>query len=166
MQNKVCFIGHRYIFESKLYEKLKDAIQYVIDKGYRKFMIGCHGEFDKLALSLCKSFRNEYKDIDIDVVLTSYHKIERKIIATFKNEFGETEEIADTNPYSDVKTTIYEIEELYFKKQITESNRKMIDECDTLICFVDTTRQRSGAKKALKYAKRKGLTIINCFDER
>ena len=41
----------------------------------------------------------------------------------------------------------------------------MIDGCDTLICYVDFKRYRSGAKTAMNYAKRKGLKIVNLFDE-
>ena len=61
---------------------------------------------------------------------------------------------------------MFEIEDLHFKRQITESNKRMIDGCDVMICYVDTKRYRSGAKTALNYAKRKGLTIINCYDEK
>ena len=42
----------------------------------------------------------------------------------------------------------------------------MIDGCDTLICYVDPKRYRSGAKNAMNYAKRKGLKIVNLFDEK
>ena len=41
----------------------------------------------------------------------------------------------------------------------------MMDECDTLICYVDPTQRRSGAKTAMNYAKRKGLRILNLFRE-
>ena len=42
----------------------------------------------------------------------------------------------------------------------------MIDGCDTLICYVDPKRYRSGAKTAMNYAKRKGLKIINLYNEK
>ena len=61
---------------------------------------------------------------------------------------------------------MFEIEETYFKRQITESNRKMIDICDTLICYVNKKHNHSGAKLAMNYAKRKGLKIINLYDEK
>ncbi len=58
---------------------------------------------------------------------------------------------------------MYEIEEEYFKRQITSSNKQMINGCDSLICFVDESRYRSGAKTVLKYAKKNGIKIINLF---
>ena len=42
----------------------------------------------------------------------------------------------------------------------------MIDTCDALICYVDEKAYRSGAKTAMRYAKRKGLRIINLYDEK
>ena len=68
-------------------------------------------------------------------------------------------------PYADVKTVIYEIEDVYYKRQITLSNRQMIDACNTLICYVDTSKRRSGAKTALRYAEKRGLKIVNLFRE-
>lgn len=112
--------------------------------------MGTHGEFDKLALAACRRLRRQYKDIEIKVVLTSLHIIEKN-------------EKCDTIPYSDVKTVIYEIEEAHYKRQITLSNRMMIDTCDTLICYVDSNSFRSGAKTAMLYAEKKGLNIINLY---
>ncbi len=39
----------------------------------------------------------------------------------------------------------------------------MIDTCDTLICYVDTSAYRSGAKTALRYAEKRGLKIVNLY---
>jgi len=58
------------------------------------------------------------------------------------------------------------IEDLYFKRQIIESNKQMIDTCDTLVCYVDLKKYKSGAKMAINYAKRNGLKIINLYDEK
>ena len=58
---------------------------------------------------------------------------------------------------------MFEIEEEYFKRRITRSNELMIDKSDILICYVDESRTRSGAKAALKYAVDKGVEIINLY---
>lgn len=39
----------------------------------------------------------------------------------------------------------------------------MIDNCDTLICYVNKKHNPSGAKLAMNYAKRKSLKIINIY---
>ena len=166
MSKRVCFIGHREIFYPQVSQRLTNAIQAEIDTGCREFTMGTHGQFDSMALGQCKSFRDKYKDIYIEVVLTSYHKIAKKLLYTFEDEYGDKEEIYSDAPYQDVNTIMYEIEELHFKKQITESNKQMIDRCDTMICYVDKKKYRSGAKKAMNYAKRKGLKIINLYEEK
>ena len=164
---KVCFIGHRRIFDRSVREKLKTAIENEIKNGCKFFTMGTHGEFDEMALSVCRELRNVYKDIEIEVVITSYHKVENRLLDTFKNEYNEIEMIHENYiPYSDIKTTMYEIEDVHFKKQITESNHQMIDNCDTLICYVNKKHNPSGAKHAMNYAKRKGLKIINLYDEK
>lgn len=114
--------------------------------------MGTHGEFDAMALSVCREKRKVYSGINIDVVLTSYHKIEKKMGF-------------DHISYRDVNTIMFDIEEEHYKRRITASNRKMIDECDTLICYVDIKYEPSGAKTAMKYAQKKGLKIINIFKE-
>ncbi len=158
MSKKVCFIGHRDIlFNQEIKNRLRFAIQNEIDCGCKHFVVGTHGDFDRMALGACRDFRKLYKDVEIEVIITSLNTIKKEI---FKDEFFEDEIIT---PYADVITTMYPIEEEYFKSQILVSNRQMIDSCDVLICFVDENRRRSGAKTALKYAKKHGLKITNIF---
>lgn len=152
MGNKTAFIGHRKVYFGKIEERLKTVIEQQIADGCKCFTMGTHGEFDEMALSACRSARRDHPDIKIEVVLTSYHTVEKK------NEF-------DYVPYQDVETTMYDIEDEHFKNQIVVSNRKMIDQCDTLICYVNKKQSPSGAKMAMNYAKRKGLKIINLYKE-
>lgn len=154
MERKTAFIGHRRVcFIEKVKEQLQNAIEECINDGCSHFLMGTHGEFDKMALDACRSARKRYPNIKIEVVLTSYHTIDKKYDI-------------DYVPYQDVQTVMFDIEDLHFKQQITESNRQMINECDTLICYVDKKRNPSGAKTTMNYAKRKGLNIINIFDEK
>lgn len=149
---KTAFIGHSRIFAGNLPERLMSAITAEIQNGCLSFTMGTHGEFDKLALYVCRKLRETFSDLQIEVVITSLNAIKK----------GNEEYAA---PYADVKTVMFDIEETHFKRQITLSNRNMIDSCDTLICYVDTKRYQSGAKTALNYAKRKGLRIINLYLE-
>lgn len=153
MERKTAFIGHRQVcFIEKVKERLQNAIEQCINDGCSHFLMGTHGEFDKMALDACRFARKRYPNIKIEVVLTSYHIIEKK-------------NSLDYVPYQDVETIIFDIEDLHFKQQITESNKQMIDECDTLICYVDKKQNPSGAKTAMNYAKRRGLKIVNLFRE-
>lgn len=150
---KTAFIGHRRLIRiNEIEKRLQDAIEARIGEGCERFIMGAHGEFDQMALKACRAARYKHPNIKIEVVLTSYHTIEKK------NDY-------DGVPYQDVETIFYDIEDLYFKQQITQSNRQMIDECDTLICYVDKSQSPSGAKTAMNYAIGKGLRIINLFQE-
>lgn len=146
---KTGFIGHRQVFHKGIYENLLAEIQRQIRCGCKTFTMGMHGEFDRLALSACRLLRQQYPELQIEVVITSLTAIAKK---------PERE-----NPYSDVEAIMFEIEEVHYKRKITVSNQKMIDHCDTLICYVDENDFRSGAKSAVRYARRKGIRIINLY---
>lgn len=147
---KTAFIGHRHVFAQDIEDRLIKAIQTEIDNGCSEFTMGTHGAFDRLALSSCKKLRKTYDNLEIEVVITSLHTLERR-------------NVFDMSPYADIKTVMFDIEHAYFKQQITLSNRQMIDGCTTLICYVDTSAYKSGAKAALRYAENKGLKIVNLY---
>ena len=153
MSKKVCFIGHRRIGNSRLREMIKEAVLREIEAGCRFFTMGTHGDFDAMALSVCRELRKEF-DIQIEVVITSINTIKQKV----EHSIWGTEVFT---PYSDVKTVMYNIEDTHFKRQIIESNYQMIGACDTLICYVDESKLVSGARYAYQYAKKKGLRIVN-----
>lgn len=159
MCRRTAFIGHRNNLPIDIGQRLKIAIQNEIDLNCKNFIMGTHGEFDEEALRLCKSIRRIYKNIDIEVVITSFNKIKKEIL--YNDELGREY----YTPYSDVKTIMYEIEEIHFKNKITYSNRQMIDDWDTLICYVRPQKYYSGAKTTMNYAKRKGLKIINLYKD-
>lgn len=155
MNKKICFIGHRKIMNDEVRNRLYNEVKNQILKGYNCFIVGCHGEFDDMALSVCRKLRREYDNIRIEVVLTSFRHL--------KTENSSDDYWQLNNKYADVETIIFDIEEVYFKRQIIVSNQKMIDECDLLICYVDKTQKSSGAKLALNYALRQGKQIINLY---
>lgn len=147
---KTAFIGHRKIYAKDFEERLATAIQTEINNGCTSFIMGTHGEFDRLALNACKRLRHTYTALDIEVVITSLNTIKKDCEL-------------DIFPYADVKTVMYYIEDAHYKQRITLSNRQMIDDCDTLICYVNTSEYRSGAKTTLRYAENCGLKIVNLY---
>lgn len=155
----VGFIGHRKIGFRPIRDRLVGAIEEEIKNGGDCFKVGTHGEFDTMALSCLREARKNHSDIKIEVVLTSLKKAEKQLL--YDDEFGKEY----YEPYKDVETIMYEIEEEHFKRQIIISNQKMIDDCDVLICYVNKKRNPSGAKLTMNYAKRKGLKIINLYKE-
>ena len=150
---RTAFIGHRKVLAKDIEARLLSAIQTEIERGCAAFTMGTHGEFDRLALSACRSLRQTHKELEIEVVITSLNTIKK-------------DSELSTAPYADVKTVMFDIEDAHYKQRITLSNLQMIDGCDTLICYVDEHTYRSGAKTALRYAKKKGVKIVNLYRER
>ncbi len=149
MSQKVCFIGHRMFLPKELAEKLRNAVEQAIKNGCRCFTMGTHGEFDQMALAVCRQLKSKYPAIKIEVVLTSLSQI------TVPAD-------CDYQPYQGVETVMYEIENLHPKQRIFASNQQMIDRCDTMICFaLDDWHLTNGTHQAVKYARKRGLKIIN-----
>ena len=160
MSMKVCFIGHRRIGFGDIRKKLREIVKKKIKDGCKYFTMGTHGKFDEMALSVCKELRKDYLDIKIVVVITSLQKIKKKLI--YNDEWGQEY----FEPYKDVETVMYDIEETHYKRQIIESNHQMIDDCDCLIAYVNKKNTYSGAKYAYQYAKKQNKDIINLYDEK
>ena len=153
---EIVFFGHRQLFnKDKVRQRLLDCVEQHILNGAKRFKIGTHGEFDNLALSVCCELRNKYKDIKITAVFTTLSFLTKK----------EDYSIADDYKRNNIETMVYPIEDEHYKNQIVVNNRLMVDDCDIVICYVDMKEYRSGAKRAVNYAKRQGKQIINLYKE-
>ena len=151
----ITFFGHRHIYkEQELRTRIYDAVLPYVNEPKLTLLVGNHGEYDGLVLSVCRELRRKYPHIRICVVLTS-------IAILQKDEYG----YCPADIYSDVETITYDIEDEHFKNQIVVNNRYMVDDSDVVICYVNFKEYRSGAKRAVNYAKRKNKTIINLFKE-
>ena len=161
MNKKVAFTGHSdfRISNIEMTNRILNAIGEEIKNGNYSYTMGTHGNFDKLALSCCRKIRNEFNNLEIVVVITSLNQIKPKY--SYDKFWGKEKFV----PYQVVKTILYDVEDVYFKNRIIKSNRYMIDNCDTLICYINPKKYGSGAKRTYCYAKRKGLKIINLFKE-
>ena len=152
----ICFLGHRQFSARDLRERLLNEIKNNISLNEDVlFLMGRHGEFDSLALSVCRELRKEYSKVKITVVFTS--------LAILRKTEEEMYSVADM--YDDVETMIYNIEEEHFKNQIVSSNKQMVDDSDIIICYVDFEKRQSGAKIAVKYAQKQNKKVINLFKE-
>lgn len=151
---EISLIGHSDCLPRDIEERISNAVKEQINLGCNSFVMGTHGDFDRIAMSVCKNLQKEYETLFFEVVITSLNQI--KPIVTV-DEFG----ICKDYPYGGINTIMYDIEECHFKRRITESNRQMIDSSDTLICYVNEKRLSNGAKSALKYAVKQGIKVIN-----
>lgn len=144
----ISFFGHRNIYNPTLREKLHDCVKKFLVKDKVRLLIGTHGDFDLLSLSVCRELKSIF-DCKIYLVFTSLAAL---------NKF-------DKELYKDVETLMYEIEDEHYKKQITICNQKMINDSDFIICYVNMLKYQSGAKLAITYAKKKNKKIINLYED-
>lgn len=148
MNKTIAFFGHRVLRNTDIRERVKRAVESNICDNVC-CLIGTHGDFDRLALAVCRELRKIHSHIKIRVVFTTVKALQK-----------------DADMYGDVETMIYDIEEDHFKNQITASNKKMIDDSDLIVCYVDVNKYRSGAKRAVEYALKQGKEVINLFSEK
>ena len=150
----ITFFGHRRLWGKDITDRLRKVVESNLAKETR-FLIGTHGDYDRLALSVCRELRKRYPSISITVIFTSLSVLRKGVEGGYSK----------ADMYADVETMFYEIEKEHFKKQIILSNRKMVDDSQMIICYVDMSEHRSGAKLAVEYAVQQGKEIINLFRE-
>lgn len=121
----------------------------IIEQKVERFLIGNHGEFDSLALSVCKQLREKYQ-FEICLVFSTLSILKEK------------KDVAESL-YGDITTMCYEIENVYFKNVITFTNQSMIDESDIVVFYVDEEDRRSRSKRFLNYAKKKNKVLYNLY---
>ncbi len=162
----IVFFGHSYINQKDIVNKrLCDIVEKYIKLDYKNFLIGKYGDFDDMALDVCRELRNKYRDIKITVVVTSYTIFNKKTVIDHVKGFeDEVKTYSKADKYSDVETSSYFVEDFHFKRRIIETNRCMVEDSDVVICYIDTKKMQSGAKRAVNYAKKLGKTIINIYN--
>lgn len=153
----ISFFGHRQILnKEKVKALLLKVLQEIIPQGYSKLLIGTHGDFDNIALSTSIFYKkNVDHELSVNIVLTSLSLLN-------KDKFGFS--MTDFYKDNECETVFYEIEDIYFKKRITFSNKKMVDDSDLIICYVNMNSYKSGAKKTISYALKQNKKVINLFN--
>ncbi len=143
---RIAFIGHREIGEiSRVSDLLKELIKEMINSKERvEFYVAAGGIFAALATAWVKMEQKEVGEHNSRVLLVKQVPKKDDILAgVFYNEI------------------LYPIERKPNSKSLTtKRNRWMIDHADLLVAYVEPDRQGE-AMKALKYAEKKGVKIIN-----
>lgn len=154
----IAFFGHRAIYNDDIIsERLNNTLKSVISKGFSRLIVGSHGDFDKLALSVCLNYKKSIdNEIQINVVLTNLSSLNRG-----KRGYSQADIVNDMG----CEPIFYDVEEEHYKNRITVCNKKMVDDSDLIICYVDMRKYVSGAKKAVNYALKQNKRVINLFME-
>ena len=125
----IAFFGHRTVLnKEKIKVKITNILKELNCKNPIRCLVGCHGEFDDIALQACLEYKNTINsNLIISVVLTSLTFLN-------KQEYGYSR--ADYYNDRGCETVFYDLEEVYYKKRITYTNKKMVNDSDLIICYV------------------------------
>ena len=145
----VSFFGHReldgYFY---LESKLKDLIGNLIrENEYVNFLVGRNGEFDNLVSYVIRQMKNEYGNEKCNHTLVLPY-----CTAEYRNNMKSFEK------YYDYIEIYEEVTKSYFKSAITERNKRMVDNSDLIIFYIE--RNYGGCYNTYKYALKKNKSII------
>lgn len=137
----VAFFGHKDT-PSAVKPLLEQTVQRLIEKNEEiAFLVGTHGAFDLMAQSVLKQVARKYPKITCHIVL-SYIPVEK-----------------NSEQYA-LPTLVPEgIESVPKRFSISFNNNYMVNECDTVVCYI--THDWGGAAQFVERAMKKGSVIIN-----
>lgn len=146
---KTCFMfGHRDT-PQEIQPEIEAAVEKLyLEQNVRYFYVGGYGDFDRMASAAVRAVKNGYSDITLSLVLP-YHPAERpiKIPEGFDGSFY---------------PSLGNVPNRY---AIVRANRYMVENCDTIICYVKNV---GNSKKLLEYARKqeakKGTYVNNLTD--
>lgn len=152
IMNKICtFAGHGdYSHSETTYQKIISCIkQLICEKNISEFWVGNYGSFDTLAMIVVGDLKKIYPHIKLCLVIPyiTSHIIRNK--AKYEKMFDKI-----IIPEFDKNTSI--------RAYIPLCNQYMVDNADTLICFIK--RETGGAFKTYQHALKKNKEIINIAD--
>lgn len=140
------FFGHKDT-PSTVKPLLEKTVQRLIEENEENekitFLVGTHGAFDRMTQSVLKEAAERYPKISCYIVLAYLP--------------------ADNSEKYELPTLYPEGIELAPKKfAITFRNNYMVNECDTVVCYIK--HDWGGAAQFVEKAKKKGKAIINLAD--
>ncbi len=151
--DKTCaFFGHHIapsFLEDRIYEAAENLI---LNCEVKNFYVNRHGNFDEISLQVLRRLREKYPEIQICVVVENPHYK--------RDEYGNSRIAC----YDDYEVVSFVLDNLYFKASIDETNKKIAEICNYVICWVDmSTKLHSGAQRAVCFAKKLNKKIINLW---
>jgi uncharacterized phage-like protein YoqJ len=152
IERTCCFTGHRRIPSDKIGEiktKLKHTLTEMIESGYLYFGVGGALGFDTLAALTILELKKDYPRVRLILVLPCVNQTQ-----------GWKEK--DVDVYEFIKSQcdkyVYVSRE-YTSNCMLKRNRHLVDNSSLCICYL--TENTGGTAYTVRYAKQKGLRIIN-----
>ncbi len=143
------FAGHRQIFEPNIGEKVKKALEKLIETESRVvFLNGKIGRFDEVCAGAVRTMKEKHPDKEIRSCL---------VLPYYSNRLN-TEKSYFQSLYDEILLP-EEVECTYYKAAIIKRNRWMVDHADLMLAYID--HDYGGAYQTYRYAQKKSVPIIN-----
>ena len=156
MKGKCCFTGHRNIRQSDegiIKAKLKAQVVSLIKKGVNVFYVGGAVGFDMLAAELLIDLR-EQEGANIRIVSALP-------FPEWRDTWSENEKKRQDYIMEKSDEVFYVAKE-HSREAYLSRDRKMVDESE--FCIAYCTRRSGGTAYTVRYAMKKGLSVINVAD--
>lgn len=143
------FTGHRQIFEPNISEKVKKALEKLIEIENRiVFLNGKMNRFANVCAGAVCTMKEKYPEKEIRNCL---------VLPYYSNRIN-TEKSYFQSLYDEILLP-EEVECTYYKAAITKRNRWMVDRADLMLAYID--HDYGGAYQTYRYAQKKSVPIIN-----
>lgn len=147
-----CFTGHRKLPEPlqvELAEKLEETMIRLIDRGIRFYGAGGARGFDTLAAQIVLQLQTKYPHIKLILVLPCLEQTRGW-------------NVEDVRKYEQIKSAadkVVYISKEYTKDCMLKRNRHLVNNSSVCVCYL--TEDIGGTACTVRYAKQKGLEVIN-----
>lgn len=136
-----CFLfGHANTPQSAL-SALMEAIENEVSRGTKIFYVGCHGNFDRMAIAALRRTKQKYSNM-IAVLVLPYHP------AAYHIAKPDGFDIILYPPLENVPR----------RYALVRGNQYMVRTSDRVICYV---RHFGNSRNLLEYARSCGVSITN-----
>ncbi len=155
--NNVSFTGHRDISIARYHIVLYDTLEKLIDDGSDMFFAGGAAGFDTLAAETVLQLKTVYPWITLTLILPcSPEEQTRSFSERMKQRYFEIMQSADK---------VEQISPYYTPECMKQRNQRLIDFADICVCCYDERRAATGTGQTVRMAQKKGITVINLFEE-
>lgn len=155
-EKTLCFTGHREIRnkDADLYSNLYKILENLISQGFVYFGTGGARGFDTFAAEVVIKLKEKYRNIYLILVLP------------FMNQYKHEKDwsIQEIEQYYRIKeksSKVVYIQKSYSLGCYYRRNRHLVDFSSICICY--QYKNFGGTAYTTKYAREKGLKIINCI---
>ena len=142
-EHTCCFIGHSECYGLSS-ERVRAAIEDLINQGVTDFLCGGMGDFDWMCARLTYELKPKYPNIRCDLIIPylTFRVLEPKYFDSIVYPEG--------------------FEKYHFKAAIVARNRYLVRQSAYALCYV--THDWGGAAKTYAFARRQKLELINLGD--